>query len=222
MNREFISQIISSALPVFEHCLVLMASNAELPKLVCRPTQPTQKLKSTNPLAQDCFQGFNSQPQLLFKNSPQNTNRIPVQNRSSNKTEFPYCLSSLHTWALHPWPQVLLWQLMEGEDRSRQGCKTKVSSRWCWWKPLNPFSMGEKPNMFCYYWILLKFTQQIWHWHFTASKWRSCYCVWIGPWDDSLIFGSECLGGSERPNDISPLFPGHWFQSNFSLGVRIS
>lgn len=195
----------------------------ELLKLVCRPTQPIQKLKSANPSAQYYLQGFNSQPQLLLKFSLQNTNRISVQNRSGNKTEFLYRLSSLHTWVAQPWLQVLLRQLLDGWDTcDYQGCKSKVSSRWYLWKPLNPFPMGEKPNMFFYYWILLKFTRQTWHWHFTASKRRSCYCVQIGPWDDPLILGSECLGGSERQKDISHLFLGHWFQSNFSLGVRIS
>lgn len=164
-----------------------MISNVELPKFVCRPTQPIQKLKSANSSAQDCFQGFNSQPQLLFKYSPQNTVRISVQNRSSNKTEFPYCLSAFHTWAVQPWPQVLLCHLTHRQNRSRWGCKPKVSSRWCWWKPLNPFPVGGKPNMLCYFWILLRFTQQIWKRCFTASKWRSCYCMWIGPWDDPLI-----------------------------------
>lgn len=132
MNREFICRKISSALLVFECCLVLLISNAELPKLVCRPTQPIQKLKSANPSAQCYLQGFNSQLQLLFKYSHPNTNRISVQNRSDNKIEFLYRLPSLHTWVVQPWLQVLLGQLIDGRDRCDYwGCKTKVSSRWC-------------------------------------------------------------------------------------------
>lgn len=131
MNRDSISRIISSALPGFAHCLVLLISYVELPKFVCRPTQPIQKLKSVNPSAQNCFQGFNSQPQLLFKYLPQNTNRISVENRRNNNTEFPYRFASLHTWVLQPWLQVLLGHLMQGQSRTHySGCKSKVSSRW--------------------------------------------------------------------------------------------
>lgn len=131
MNREFISRIISSALPVFEHCLVLLISYVELPKLVCRPTQPIQKLKSANPSAQYCFQGSNSQPQLLFKYSSQNTNSISVENRSNNKTEFPYRLTSLHTWVMQPWLRVLPCQPMDGlHTCDYSGHKSKASSRW--------------------------------------------------------------------------------------------
>lgn len=170
MNREFISRIISSALPVFECCLVQMISNVELPKLICSPTQPIQKLQSANPSAQYCFQGFNSQPQLLFKYSPQNRNRIPVQNRSDNKTGFLYRLPSLHTWAVQPWLRVLLCQLMDGWDTCDcWGCKTKASSRWYLWKPLNPFPMGEKSNMF----FLLQNPVEV----YTADLTLAFYCL---------------------------------------------
>jgi len=57
---------------------------------------------------------------------------------------------------------------------------------------------------------------------FYCLKRRSCYCLWIGPWDEPPNPGSGWLGGSERPKYRSPQSLGHWFQSSSGLGVRMS